>query len=396
MNLLNQPASLAPAVPALRCTIVTDLANLARHAPDWEDLLVRSSANEPMLSPAWLLTWWDLYGAGRGRRLCVGLFHEHDRLVGLAPLQRRCCWHRSVLPMRRLEPLGADVNEGDGVCSEYLNILAEHGTEEPVAAALVDAMCAGSFGTWDELVLPAMDGAGPMPAVLDGACRHAGIRAEIQATDVAPYIPLPATWDDYLKQLGKDRRFVLKTLRDFEEWAAGTAAFHHAATPAELEQGRAILQALHAERWQGAGEQGVFRAARFALFHERVMGLFLKRGALQLAWLTAHGRPLAAVYNFYWNNKVYFYQSGRVLDVPKNIRPGIVLHVHCIQSAIARGCREYDFLGGASQYKQQLSLNSRTVVRFRACRFGLRERARLLTEQGIDLLQQVRNQIRKR
>src|SRR5207244_912246 len=104
----------------------------SRH--DWLDLLHRSGTNEPMLSPLWLLTWWRHYGAHR--QLSVGLFHDGDRLVGLAPLQRRRYWHRPGLPFRRLEMLGADVDEQDGVCSDYLNILAEGGQEERVARYL--------------------------------------------------------------------------------------------------------------------------------------------------------------------------------------------------------------------------------------------------------------------
>jgi len=57
---------------------------------------------------------------GRGRELRVGLFHDGDRLVGVAPLCRRRFWHRPGIPMRRLEFLGGDDNEDDGVCSEYL------------------------------------------------------------------------------------------------------------------------------------------------------------------------------------------------------------------------------------------------------------------------------------
>ena len=42
------------------------------------------------------------------------------------------------------------------------------------------------------------------------------------------------------------------------------------------------------------------------------------------------GAPIAALYNFIWEGKVSFYQSGRKVDVPKNIRPGIVIHAYAI------------------------------------------------------------------
>src|SRR5947209_17025046 len=103
--------------PPLTCAVLSDPAEVEDLRADWLDLLRRSAANEAMLGPTWLLTWWRVYGAGTGRALRVGVFREGGRLVGLAPLTARRFRHRPCIPFRRLEPLGADVDEGDGVCS---------------------------------------------------------------------------------------------------------------------------------------------------------------------------------------------------------------------------------------------------------------------------------------
>src|SRR5262245_30472616 len=108
----------------LDCAVLTDFAEVEALRAEWLDLMRRSDADEPMLSPTWLLTWWQVYGAGTGRELRVGAFREGGRLVGLAPLARRRFRHRFRIPFQRLEPLGADVDEGDGVGSDYLNVLA--------------------------------------------------------------------------------------------------------------------------------------------------------------------------------------------------------------------------------------------------------------------------------
>ena len=65
--------------------------------------------------PEWILGWWDVYGRGTGRELRVGTWFDGARLVGLALLQRRVFRCRRILPFRRLELLGADVDEDDGV-----------------------------------------------------------------------------------------------------------------------------------------------------------------------------------------------------------------------------------------------------------------------------------------
>src|SRR5437764_5406154 len=112
---------------SLTCSIVVNPDDLALLAPDWTALLERSSDNRPTLAPTWLLPWWRIYG--RDRALRVALFHDGDRLLGLAPLAWRRCWVRGFLPFRRLECLGADVDERDGVGSDYLGVIAERGGE---------------------------------------------------------------------------------------------------------------------------------------------------------------------------------------------------------------------------------------------------------------------------
>ena len=130
--------------PALTRQVVTDPRALNELGPAWAALLRRSASNEPMLSPTWLMTWWAVYGEGTGRQLRTVLFYEDDRLVGLAPLARRTYRYRLRLPFRRLEPLGADVDEQDGVCSDYLNVIAERGAERRVCASLAAALPATS------------------------------------------------------------------------------------------------------------------------------------------------------------------------------------------------------------------------------------------------------------
>jgi CelD/BcsL family acetyltransferase involved in cellulose biosynthesis len=111
------------------------------------------------------------------------------------------------------------------------------------------------------------------------------------------------------------------------------------------------------------------------------MPRLLDRGALDLWWLEVGERPVAAVYNFVWDNKVHFYQSGRATDLPKKVRIGIVAHALVMQRAIAEGRREYDFLAGTTQYKMQMALSTRPLWRLRVVRSESRERLRLGMER---------------
>jgi CelD/BcsL family acetyltransferase involved in cellulose biosynthesis len=376
------PTTLAHATTShFSCSPLTDARQLANLRSEWKDLLTRSASDEPMLSPQWLLAWWNVFSELGGRRLRALAFHDGSRLAGLALLTGRRHWHRKVIPFRRLELLGSGEPEADSICSDYLNVLAERGSEAEIAAAFARAAARGVAGPWDELVLPMMDGDNAMPALLADVFRALGFAVDLTVTGEAPFIELPATWDDYLRGLTKKHRYsVVRSLRDFEAWSCGQSEIVRAKTVADLERGKQILIELHRQRWQADGEGGTFRSSRFLAFHDSVMPALLREGALDLSWLNVRGEPVAAMYNIVWNNKVFFYQCGRKLDVPDAIRPGSVLLAHAIRAAIEAGRRKFDFLNGVTLYKSQLATGQRQLMQLRVVRPCLAEAIRRAAE----------------
>lgn len=371
--------------------VVSDAARLEGLASEWEALLRGSGTDELMLSPSWLVPWWAVFGSLGGRALRTLAIRREGNLVGLVPLLRRVHWYRPGIPFRRLEMLGTGEAESDEVCSEYLGPLSTPADEESVLATLVEALRDGRLGTWDELLFPAMDGSRGLPGRLVAALRAGGLTAWEEVTGEAPYVPLPSSWDAYLAALPSNRRYLVRrSLRDFDTWAEKAATLRVAATRDELAEGRRILLELHGERWGGT-HGGAFLSERFASFHARVMPSLLERGCLELVWLEVASGPVAIAYNVVWNGKVYFYQSGRRIDLPRGIRPGIVLHAHAIRRAIEQGRREYDFLNGATRYKLQLSLASRPLVRVRCQRAPVREQLHRLVEGGVAVVRRRRH-----
>jgi CelD/BcsL family acetyltransferase involved in cellulose biosynthesis len=376
--------------------VVVDAAALDELRPAWLELLGRSDASTAMLTPMWLATWWRIWGAREGRQLRIVLFHQGERLAGLAPLLRRRHWHRGLVPLWRLEPLGSGEPPGERVCTDYLNVIAERGAETLVANSLADAVATGRLGSWDELVLPSMDGSGVMPELLRAAFARQGARVAIEAVDTCTYAALPAAWDEYLQAQSSSRRYLInRSIRDLEKWAGPDLRHHAANSPDELAEGTRLLHALHGERWRADGQDGVFAAGRFSEFHDRAMPELLAAGALDLEWLSVAGRPIAVQYNLAWNGKVVTYQSGRAMDLPGKIRAGLVLHAHAMRRAIEAGRREYDFLAGASRYKTELGNAARPLVDFRAVRPSLAVAGQRAAEAGVNWARAVRDRLRR-
>jgi CelD/BcsL family acetyltransferase involved in cellulose biosynthesis len=362
----------------LTCTVVAGPAAAQRVRADWEALLRRAARSELTHAPHWLLTWWQVYGRRQGRRLRLVLLHQGGRLVGVAPLLLRTHWY-GCLPFRRVEFLASGEPPAQAVWSNHLGVVAQRGAEGPVVRRLAAALLAGELGGWDEVVLPMLSGDTPFPALLRDAFAAGGpgVAAEVVETARAPYAVLPARWEDYVRGLPRaHRRHLVRTLSAFDAWAGPDSRLLRATTPAELEEGKRVLVELHHERWRGAGKAGVFRRPDYVRFHDAIMPQLLARGELELLWLTARGRPVAALYGMAWGDKVCAYQMGRRLDVPANVRPGGVLLALAIRKAIEAGRREFDFLADEAPYKRWLAHASRPLLRLRVVRRSLREGCR--------------------
>ncbi len=380
----------------LSCRVVSDLDGLTALRPAWAELLAASEANEPTLSPLWLTTWWQVFGPHEGRTLHCLVFEDAGALVGLAPLLCRTAWHRRWLPLRRLEALASGERSDDAICSPYLNILARRGREADVAGRLAQGLARGEFGRWDELIVPQMDGTAAMTRLLVESCRIAGLGATATVMTEAPYAALPARWDAYLATLSKaHRKWLRGSLRAFDAWAGDGVVVERADSPGALQRGKEVLLELHRRRWRDTAEGGVFRSPLFLAFHDTVLPRLFEAEALELLWLCAHGRPVAAMYSIVWNNKVYYYQSGRDPDLPGNVRPGVALVARAMQRAIDAGRREFDFLGGAAAYKREFATARRPLVELRIARGGMRERLRAALEAGVERTRPLRQAVRR-
>jgi CelD/BcsL family acetyltransferase involved in cellulose biosynthesis len=372
--------------------ILTDVSELEGLVPAWRRLLERAVHAEPVRTPLWLLAWWRQFGQPDGRALRAVAVEEGGELVGLVPLALRGAAHRRAIPVRRVELLGTGEDEADEIASDYVGGLAIEGRQDDVARLVAHALVDGSLGEWDELRLPAMSGEDPLVSKLAEALRARGLAAAVTRSGEAHFVPLPETWSAYLRDLGSSRRYVVtRSLRELDRWASpGGWEVRSAVTATDLEEGRRVLHDLHAERWTAAGRHGAFASPRFKRFHDEVIPRLWAGedgAALDLLWLVVRGEPIAACYNVVFGNKVYFYQSGRRMDLPKTVRPGIAMHALAIQRSIGAGRREYDFLQGASRYKRDLALGSRALVTLRAVAPHLRARAveaaRVLAERAI-------------
>jgi CelD/BcsL family acetyltransferase involved in cellulose biosynthesis len=351
---------------SLRSEMIDDIAGLARLSTAWRGLLARASAPSPSKTPTWLLAWWRQFGGLDGRRLRTIAVHDTAtrELVGLVPLCLRTVMVRHVVPIRRLELLATGEDHADEICSDYTGAIVAAGREAEVAKAVGRFLVSGPHDGFDHLVMQRMSGADPFAAELAGALDQLGLAATLAEDSTCPYVPLPASFEAYRQQLDRDSRYVVtRSLRELEKWA-GKAGFTR------------VVARTQAELAEGSRDDGVFASERFTRFHDEVMAALLDSpdGKLELQWLVVDGHPVVVLYNIVYRGRVYFYQSGRKLDVPKGVKLGLAAHALALGAAIDDGHAEYDFLAGESQYKRQLALAKHALVTLTAAAPSVRAR----------------------
>jgi CelD/BcsL family acetyltransferase involved in cellulose biosynthesis len=384
------PAAGAGAAPLVVESI--DSADRLRDLrPAWEGLLAHCPGHALGVTPLWLGTWWELFGAGRELRILAARSPAGE-LVGLAPLLRRRVRHRGLVPFRRFELLGAGEPQPHHIGSDYLDFIT-HGEWEPAATR---ALCAELFrrgaDEWDEALFCHLPGDSPRVGAIEDQARGAGLHCERLEVRSGVTIPLPETWEALLRSLSSDRRKqLLRRRRRLAE--AGTVGFSWEVTAASFEAQWATVVDLHQRRWAAAGRPGCFSSPQFTAFHRQVAQALLPVGGVRLAILTLDGRPLACDFYYLYQDRVYAYQAG--LDPQDGFRlsAGTLCISYGIEAAISAGLGEYDFLKGVHSYKADWSSVRREQVTLRVSKPGLREAARSALEAGVRATRPLRRRL---
>ncbi|MBM4036594.1 MAG: GNAT family N-acetyltransferase, partial [Planctomycetes bacterium] len=381
----------------------------------------RSSSATVFLAWEWLRPWWRHFRR-EDDELCIlaasdcgltiadcGLANpkseirnpKSGRLVGLAPLYRsRVRASYGLGSLRRAGFIGD--RSGD---SEYLDFIIEPGREEEVLRAFLDRI-----EGWDLAQFWLVPESSPNLAVLRRIAAERRWLAEEKRWPCLA-IQLPGDWESYLATLQPRFRSKLRSLLrrlpggTGSQVSGGTgvppvAVFDQCTDPAELPERLESLFALHQARWRAAGKPGSFAdPARRGFYREMAEGL-LRRGWLRFhslrlgppghrpeARATNH-RPEACAtkqrpegcatindhevaqasrlwvaheFSFEHLGRVYFLQQA--FDAARaDLNAGTALKAHAIRESIARGAREYDFLGGDAPYKQKWGAQRRECV----------------------------------
>jgi CelD/BcsL family acetyltransferase involved in cellulose biosynthesis len=316
----------------------------------WNALLAGSVSNCVFLTHEWLSTWWK--HLAHGRSLAVLAAREGEELIGILPLVERCAQYARMMP-RVLEFLG-----GGSVGSDYLDAIVAPGREREVMGAFAEHL----HETGRMIQLGQLRRENCIVSGLVGHLSEKHWRADHAGVNVCPYIDLRAhSWESYLAtlshQVRKSIKRCLRSLpRDFE--------YQLRCVQTRDEAGPALntLIDLHGKRWAGRGRSEAFQSDPVIAFHREFVESAAERGWLRLLIIDLNSQPAAALYGLHYGPAFSFYQSGFDPAFSK-YSVGMAVMAVAIQTAIAEGSSEYDFLHGNEEYKFHWTRQTRDLGR---------------------------------
>lgn len=176
-----------------------------------------------------------------------------------------------------------------------------------------------------------------------------------EQTDSNPVLPLPATFEEYLRGLSKHQRHELRRKIRRAERLGGPLTFVLDRTGARVGDFLRLHRLSHPDKH-------AFMDQRMEGFFRELLGNWAEAGVLNLALLEARGTALAAMLQVSCGPVLHLYNSG-FDPAHRELAPGVVLLGLCLQDAIARGFAEYDLLRGTERYKYDLGGQDRPVWR---------------------------------
>ncbi|GAB3516716.1 GNAT family N-acetyltransferase [Photobacterium alginatilyticum] len=247
--------------------------------------------------------------------------------------------------------------ERDKLCMEYNDFLLLPQYAEKVRTAMLSTVFLTLVGN-GTLVVGASQ-AGLFDSALDlGAERRCVWDSVAYKLDLNSLRANQMSLDQCLSRSGRYQiKRSLKRYESLGEITIDTAASVEAALGM-----LAVAEPYHLERWGDQPGQSGFANPTFKHFHHCLIQRGTDSGEVVLHSIFAGDELIGVIYNFHYGNQVYFYLSAlnyRLQD--KHLKPGLTAHYLLINQALSQGMDSYDFMAGATRYKQTFA-NSESPV----------------------------------
>jgi CelD/BcsL family acetyltransferase involved in cellulose biosynthesis len=290
------------------------------------------------VTPAWLGSWWPVFGGGFKPFLAV--VRKNESVIGIAPL--------------KLEGRTASFM-GNPDVADYQDFIIKSDSEKEFFGFLLDDL--GKNGV-NRLDLGHLRPDSVTLKHLRLLAEERGLGISCKKEDVSFEFTLPSSFENYLEMLeGKQRHEVKRQLRRLA--GAGEVKYVAATSPGDV---AAAMDRFIEMMRESRQDKARFMDATMEGFFKRLAENMAEAGMARLGQLKLDGLVVAAVFCFDYNETMYLYNSGYDPEYA-GLGVGLLSKVFCIKDGIELGRRVFDFLKGGEVYKGRMGGEEVTLQR---------------------------------
>jgi CelD/BcsL family acetyltransferase involved in cellulose biosynthesis len=309
----------------------------------WDELVRVDPAGTFFHTPAYLKLYWEEFGETPDHLLLAFAEDDDGAQVGAVVFERVDSTLRFL---------------GGTEVTDYMGPVGVPERQDAIAKELWTALL--TRDDWSRADLRGLAADQPWMGLLRDAAGSQGLGVdEVEDQNgVAPFLPLPGSWDAYLEALpSKLRHEIRRKARKLTEEAG-----EYRIVEADGETLTPLLDRFVELHRMSEGPKGVFMVPGMEIFFRRLGEAFRADGIFRLTFIEVGGKLAAGTIGFSFDGTYSLYNSAfdRAWG---NLAPGMVLVGEDIRLAIEQGCTAFDLLKGDYAYKYRFGATPRAVRR---------------------------------
>ncbi|HET9310170.1 MAG TPA: GNAT family N-acetyltransferase [Actinomycetota bacterium] len=311
------------------------------HRRGWHELVEADPSGTFFHTPAYLKLYWEEFGEQPDHLLLAFAEEDDGTQVGACALER----------------IGETLRFLGGTeVTDYMGPVGLPERQDAIAKELWSALL--TRDDWRDADLRGLPEDRPWFGLLRDAASAQGLGTIEDDDGVAPFLPLPGSWDEYLEGLSSKQRHEIK--RKARKLTEGAGEYR--VVTADDETLIDLLDRFLELHRTSEGPKGVFMVPGMEIFFRRLGEEFLADGVFRLTFIDVGGELAAGTIGFVWGGTSSLYNSAFDRSWG-DLAPGMVLVAEDIRLAIAEGCTGFDLLKGDYAYKYRFGSQPRPVRR---------------------------------
>lgn len=309
---------------------INSLGSLEKIQEEWDKFLFSSEHKCIFLTQEWFVSWWKSFSEDNSLEILV-FTDENEHIAGIAPF---------MINDKNIRFIASPE------VSDYCDFITKKEKRREFYENLLEYL-RRNYSRMEGVELINVHESSPTLSFLPRLAESHGFSYTCQEIEVAPVLNLPASYESYLDLLDKKNRHELRRKLKRVE-SLGKIKVLKITDPQELRMHTEGFIKLHQNSssskekfWEKEGMAGFFRELiyRFSL-----------KGWVELRLLLYGKKTIAALLNFSFFDRLYFYNSTFDKEYAW-YSPGLFLFHQSLKEAIQEQKRKADFLRGDEKYK---------------------------------------------